>query len=102
MKANTNLVRVQTFQFHKGAIETCVPSPGVVCSTSFNSIKVRLKLGAKRLLYQLGYFQFHKGAIETDTHVVDVTISPAFNSIKVRLKRHFLPTLYLNTPLSIP
>ena len=44
MRANTNLVRVQTFQFHKGAIETDKWLAPVSISANF---------------------QFHKGAIET-------------------------------------
>ena len=53
------------FQFHKGAIRTCVRAQPGTRILYFNSIKVRLELspivGAGLSLL----FQFHKGAIRT-------------------------------------
>ena len=54
------------FQFHKGAIRTKLkPVCFLVAMRYFNSIKVRLELGARRLLQKDSPFQFHKGAIRT-------------------------------------
>ena len=80
-------ISTNNFQFHKGAIETLaelysmgrystfnsikvrlkLPDCVSVCRmyVAFNSIKVRLKLGVAPQRCPLSFFQFHKGAIET-------------------------------------
>ena len=58
-----------------------------MCSSDFNSIKVRLEQEPDRLSFQsLPIFQFHKGAIRTSLSTVKVTLTYNFNSIKVRLE----------------
>ena len=57
---------MQVFQFHKGTIKTKNGSlVGIGRIIDFNSIKVRLKLGANDEALKLYGFQFHKGTIKT-------------------------------------
>ena len=54
--------------------------------SDFNSIKVRLKLGAVKDGISSLLFQFHKGTIKTSPPCITISTSSNFNSIKVRLK----------------
>ena len=58
------------FQFHKGAIETTVPGGHGAATSTFNSIKVRLKPHRILRLRLAAHFQFHKGAIETKSFLI--------------------------------
>ena len=100
------------FQFHKGAIRTISKISFSKSILNFNSIKVRLELGAvvggvvvrgdfnsikvRLELHRSGEgserqtFQFHKGAIRTDIERQNCLIFSDFNSIKVRLELAYL------------
>ena len=58
--------RKYQFQFHKGAIRTVRDMVKRYNSAHFNSIKVRLEQDAGKLGSLAGLFQFHKGAIRTN------------------------------------
>ena len=69
------------FQFHKGAIRTCM--------------KYHIQIN--------GYiFQFHKGAIRTAGGTWLRSNSSNFNSIKVRLERLVVPGCVQTHQISIP
>ena len=67
MSADIGAAALTAFQFHKGAIRTCLLILALLLLLHFNSIKVRLE----RILYLQGHgttiFQFHKGAIRTQS-----------------------------------
>ena len=56
--------KLSVFQFHKGTIKASAIESHNDIVTTFNSIKVQLRL--KITLRQIGprYFQFHKGTIK--------------------------------------
>ena len=56
---------VVEFQFHKGAIRTQSANHSRCCRHYFNSIKVRLELPGLSVDCYPTTFQFHKGAIRT-------------------------------------
>ncbi len=75
------------FQFHKGSIKTSCRSRSCSRTTSFNSIKVRLRrLPLQGSCDSSDRFQFHKGSIKTRLQAVYQLPSRSFNSIKVRLR----------------
>ena len=54
------------FQFHKGSIKTAYAPRNRTSPSSFNSIKVRLRLEiGDKVSNQSHMFQFHKGSIKT-------------------------------------
>ena len=56
------------FQFHEGPIKTAESTPNQISRTSFNSMKVRLKLNKPTIMNQCFFmFQFHEGPIKTET-----------------------------------
>ena len=97
---NPNLL--MKFQFHKGAIRTCVLLVSLCLCCHFNSIKVRLEHIANIQAAPTATFQFHKGAIRTVSTqlVADKSVSFQFHKGAIRTLEADL--LKANLDISIP
>ena len=74
----------------------------VISSSYFNSIKVRLKLGAGAGVGNLLLFQFHKGTIKTILCHLDFVNIPLFQFHKGTIKTYSAGVPSASESISIP